>query len=386
MVKITAFKNRNLTILSIAFGLLFFGFNAAEQHFTAFYQTIGKTNIAFQSLAILYAAIVVGNFVGPTTARKLGIKLSFILGSLAYVALVFGTTLKIQLFIYILSFILGVGAGVAGIAKIDFIRMIAPKNKRGEFAGAIESVRTFGGFIGIAAVSLALKFLNIDGVFLLLGTVMLIGTALLLFLSEPTRETSKVSVKESQNLKLMLKFVKDARILLLVPKSIAGGFLLGLVLGAIPAIIEKDFGIGWVGIITSLFHLTLASVLLLAGYLSDIKGRFGLIYASLLANVSAAVIFLSLQTLPILALVMILLGLGGSLGLGASTALMLDVFEDKVKEATATLSNLGLILGVVPSFILPTLISKNQLFYLAITFTLIGIITLRVFEKRFATR
>lgn len=52
--------------------------------------------------------------------------------------------------------------------------------------------------------------------------------------------------------------LKDKKILLLVPNAIAGGFLLGLVLSTVPVLIKTKFGLQWVGIITSVWHLTLA--------------------------------------------------------------------------------------------------------------------------------
>ncbi len=379
-MKITAFKDKNILIISLAFGLLFFGFNAAEQHFTAFYQTIGKRNLAYESLAILYVAIILGNFIGPTVVRKIGTRLAIIWGFVTYTLLVLGIITKNAATIYGLSFLLGIGAGVVGIARTEILRLLAPKQKRGEYAGAIESVRTAGGFMGILAVGSLLRWLSIDNILILLGIVMAMGTLLLLKL-ENVSDDSQVDLSQRQNLSLMLKLVKDRALLLLVPYSVAGGFLLGLVLGAIPATIEKNFGVAWVGPITSIFHLTLAVVLLLAGHLSDIKGRFGLIYASIIASIIATVMFLRLSSLPALAIIMILLGLGGSLGGGPFSALMLDTFEDKVKEASAVLGNLSLIWGVVPSFLLPKWLTQTQLLYLALVLSIGGLIFVWLFAR-----
>jgi len=63
--------------------------------------------------------------------------------------------------------------------------------------------------------------------------------------------------------------------------------------------------------------------------------------------------------------------------------LMLDTFEEKIKEASSVLGNLGLILGIIPSFLLPQWLSQNQLFYLVIGLSLVGMVSLRTFEKRF---
>lgn len=377
---ITAFKNKNIFILSVGSGLLFFGFNAAEQHFTAFYQTIGRQNLAYQSLAILYAAIIVGNFIGPSVVGKIGARLVIIWGFIAYTLFVFGIITKISVVIYGLSFLLGIGAGVMGIARVELLRLLAPRQKRGEYSGAIESVRTAGGFLGILAVGVLLRWLRIDNTLILLAFVMVTGTLLLLKL-EIVHDNAQTGVLLQQNFALMLKLIKDRTLLLLVPYSIAGGFLLGLVLGAIPATIEKNFGVVWVGPITSIFHLTLAVVLLLAGYLSDIKGRFGLIYASILVSILAVIMFLHLSGLPALAVIMLLLGLGGSLGGGAFSALILDTFEGKAKEASAVLGNLGLVLGVVPSFLLPKWLTQTQLLYLALILSAGSLIFVWLFSR-----
>lgn len=382
-MKITAFKNYNLTVFSLGLGLIFFGYNAAEQHFTAFYQSFGKGELAFQSLAILYSAIFIGNLIGPGIIRRLGIKRSIILGFATYSALVFGITLKIPNLVYLLSLLLGLGAGIGGIARVEFLRLISPQNKRGEFAGAIESVRTFGGFLGVLSVSFILKVFSISNVFLLLGTVMLFGTFFLLFLNKiGTTE----STEESKNFKLMAKMTVTPKVLLLLPSGVSAGFLLGLVLGFVPVLITKNFGIGWVGIITSLFHLTLAIALILAGYLSDIKWKFGLIYASMIISISAVLIILKFTSLPALALVMVLLGLGASLGKGAFTAIMLNTFESKIKEASAVLGNLGLVFGIVPAFLLTNILKTTQLSYLAIAITVLGIVCLCIFQVKYYNR
>lgn len=378
-MRITAYKNKQVLILSIASGLIFFGFNAAEQHFTPYYKQIGLSNQAFNALAILYGSIIIGSFIGPFLVRRIGIRLALILGYLTYVALVLGITLKIVPLVYGLSSLLGVGAGVAGIARIDFIRLIAPVSKRGEFNGAIETVRVLGGFLGVALVSLILQFLTLEQIFILLGLIMLIGVGLFLFLRNPD-DLKTAEVIPGRTLVDMVRLVGDARILLLLPFSIAGGFILGLVLGKIPVLIEGQFGVAWVGIVTSVFHLTLG-LSLISGYISDIKGRFVILYSSLVLAILALLVFLNFVSIPALLAVMILLGLSGAMA-GVLGALMLDLFEEKIKEASSVLGNLSIILGVVPSFLLPQVLSQRELFGLGIILCLLSMITLFILQVR----
>lgn len=379
-MKITAFKNREVLILALALGLIFYGYNGAEQHFTSYYQTLNIKNLAFNSLAILYGSIVIGNLVGPGFIYKLGVKTGLIFGFATYVALVFGMVTKLPFLIYLLSFCLGVGAGVSGIARIEFLYLIAPIKNRGEYAGIMESVRTFGGFLGIISVSILLTFLKLDQIFIFLAILMLLGLILLFKLKDIKTDVLDL---ESKNFSLMGKLLFSPKILLLLPYGIAGGLLWGLVLGAVPVYIENHFGIIWVGVITSLFHLTLALVLPVAGYLSDIKGRFILIYLAIAAEILGSLLFLGASSLVLFALIMILLGLGGSLAQGAFSALMIDTFEKEVKEATAVLGILGIILGIIPAFLLPQFLSQNQLFGLAIIISILSAFCIFVFSLKF---
>jgi len=97
----------------------------------------------------------------------------------------------------------------------------------------------------------------------------------------------------------------------------------------------------------------------------------------------AILLLLSKTTLPALALVMFLVGLSGSLGSSAGTALNIDLFEEKIKEASAALGILSLLLGTVPSFLANQILPQNQIFILAICFALLGAVFLRILEVKF---
>lgn len=381
-MKIVALKDKNLLLLAISLAFLFFGWNAAEQHLTSFYATQGMASVAYRSLAIIYATIVVGNSLGPGVTNFLGLKNSILLGFLTYILLTFAIPTKIPWLVFLFSAALGVGAGISGIAQIDFLKRIAPPKKRGEYAGAIGSLRTLGGFLGVFSVSFFLQKWSLGTIYTLLGLVMTGG---LITLSKLPR----LQKKKGKNLSFpsswgkILAMTKDKRVLLLIPNAVAGGFLLGLVLSTVPVLIKNEFGLHWVGIITSVWHLTLAVFSLGGGVISDLKGRFPVIYASILTGVLAMILLLSVKTLPAIALIMFLVGLQGSLGGAAGAALNLDLFEEKIKEASAALGILSLLLGTVPSFLLNQFFSQNQIFGAAISFSILGGICLRALEIKF---
>lgn len=211
----------------------------------------------------------------------------------------------------------------------------------------------------------------------------MLGGAILLLIKLPDfKKTKAQKINLAVSLKRIFQMVIDRRVLLLIPNAISGGFLLGLVLSTVPVLIKTKFGLSWVGAVTSLWHLTLAFFSLGGGIVSDVKGRFPVVYASILMGILAVALLSSTTSLPTLALVMILIGLQGSLGSAAGTALSLDLFEDKIKEASAALGILSLLLGTVPSFLLNQWLGRSQIFLAAILLSLLGGISLRVLEIR----
>ncbi len=373
------FKNRNITILGLALGLLFFGWNAAEQHFTAFYQEVGEANIAFRSLAILYGSIVIGSAIAPSIARRLGLKRAMVFGFSTYCALVFGIGSKNVWAIYTLSALLGIGCGILGVAQTGFLRATAAKDKRGRVTGAVNALRTIGGFSGIVGVSLLLARIPIETIYLILGGVMVLGTLLLTTLQEQVTEELST---QSSSLVEDLRMLKDKRVLLIAPFTIGAGFLLGLILGAVPASIGEIYGLRYVGPITSTFHLTLAFAGFLSGKFSDRRGRFTTLYATAGLGIAGAGMFLLTKNIVGLVLAMVLAGIFSAANGVVLPALVMDIFEEKTKEAQASLGILGIILGTVPSLILKEFLTEQSLLYLTIVICVVGIGLLKILESK----
>lgn len=382
-VRLKILKYRNLLILGVALGFLFFGWNAAEQHLTSFYQvTEGKTSTGLNALAILYASIIIGSFLGPIFARKIGIKTSIILGFLTYTILVFGVTSKIVPLIYVLSALLGIGSGIMGVSQIDLIRIFSPEKLRGELIGSINAIRTIGGGLGVLSVSLLLKFIKIESIYLSLGTIMLIGTLILFLIESPKESSLKEKEKTLQIIKKTFLMFKESKLLLAIPLLVANGFLLGLILGAIPASITRAFGIGYVGVTMSLFHFTLSFSGLYSGKLSDRIGRFLILYYSVVTGIiSALIIIFTNSVLPII-LAMLFAGFFSATNGVVASALFIDMFGKKVKEAQAASGIMATLLGIVPAFILNKSLSTQNLLYLSIILCIIGAICLRILETK----
>ncbi len=381
MTKLKIFQHRQLLVLGIALGFLFFGWNAAEQHLTSFYQTTeGQAATGLNLLAILYASIIVGSFLGPMAVKKFGLKLTILFGFMTYTLLVFGVVSKINPLVYLLSVLLGIGSGVSGVAQIDLIRLFSPQNLRGELSGSIHTFRTIGGGLGILSVSLLLRLLRIETVYLGLGSIMSIGFLALFFLKIPPKKTEEEKILPV--IKKTLLMFKESKLLLTIPTLVANGFLLGLVLGAVPVSITKTYGIEYVGLIMPFFHFTLAFSSLCSGRLSDRIGRLPVLYSLIAAGMLAAILVLRIPSVFLIILAMLLVGFSASIGTAVAPALYIDLFGQEVKEAQAASGIMATFLGMVSAFILNKYFSTPQLLYLAILLYLVGGFSLRVLEVK----
>lgn len=144
-MKIIALRDKNLLILALSLGLLFFGWNAAEQHWASFYETRGAAPLAYQSLALVYATIVLGNSFGPSIVAIFGLKKPILLGFLAYLLLVLAIPTGIAWLVLPLSIGLGIGAGISGIAQMDFLRQAAPRKNAANTREASTRSEPWGG-------------------------------------------------------------------------------------------------------------------------------------------------------------------------------------------------------------------------------------------------
>lgn len=381
--KFKIFHYGELLILGIALGFLFFGWNAAEQHLTSFYQTIeGQASTGLNALAILYASTIIGSFAGPIFARKFGLKFALFFGFLTYPLLVFGVVTRITPLIFALSAFMGIGCGISGVAQIDLIRILSSKNLRGELTGSINALRTVGGALGILSVSLLLKAFRIDQVYLVLGGIMIIGALILLLLKAPRESGPREEEKILSILRKTLAMLKEARLLLTIPLSTANGFLLGLILGAIPASITKSYGIEYVGLTMPLFHLALSFSGFYSGKISDKIGRFSILYYSITTGIIASLIVILTEGVAPIILAMLLAGFFSAANGVVISALFIDMFGRKVKEAQAANGVIGTIVGIVPAFILNKYLATTQLLYLAIFLCLLGGGFLKILEVK----
>ena len=102
---------RPIILLGIALFFIFFGFNAAQQFITPFFEQQGIVEVGFQSLILIYISLVFANPFAAAIAVKYGPKVVVVGGSLAYSLYIASLVSGVVSLIYLASLLLGVGAG-----------------------------------------------------------------------------------------------------------------------------------------------------------------------------------------------------------------------------------------------------------------------------------
>lgn len=376
---------KDILILALSGGLLFFGWQAAENYLTPFYKISNQTPLALKALSLLYGSIVIGHFIAPLFSAKFGLKTSLIFGFITYPLFVFSALSKNYILLFPAAILLGIGAGIKGIAEIAYIGAISPKDKRGSFSGFYWAATRIGASFSLIFALIYLKQSNYLLFYLILGLIALFATIfLLLKLVEPKDIESIKINKNKQSLKLkileILNFLTNKKVLLLAPSGIAGGFIFSLITGKIPVTIQTLHGIKWIAILSIIFQVSRSILTEPMGRLSDKIGRFKLKYLSIILAILGACFFLLSKSVVSLISTLFLFGLVYAIDHSNGPALSLDIFEEKIQTASAASSILNTFLGIIPGFLLSAFKSDNYLIIVAIILNLIGLVTIKILE------
>ncbi|HPC30956.1 MAG TPA: MFS transporter [Candidatus Paceibacterota bacterium] len=372
----------DIIILTLAGGILFFGWQASEHYFTAFYKTTGQLTFALKALSLLYGVVFLGNIAAPFISSKIGLKKSLVLGFFSYPLFILAIITRNVLFLYTAAICLGLGAGLKGNVEVAYIGAVSPKEKRGSFNGFYRAGVRIGATLSLVFGSLYLARGSFINFYFILTIIAFLGfLILLIFLREPK---SKFQESYSRSfigqLKEILKFVFDRRILLLFPSSIATGWIFGLITAKIPLTIQNLYGASYIGLLLIVFQITRVLLTHPMGAISDKIGRFKMLYLEILIGIVGGVCFLLSKNIWVLAITLCAFGVDYAIKESNGAALSLDLFEEQVQKAGAASSIISTLGGTIPSFLLSAIKSDNYLITVAIIFSIIGLVCAKILE------
>ncbi|KAK8807287.1 hypothetical protein WA158_004046 [Blastocystis sp. Blastoise] len=253
----------NTVHIGIGFTLLFFGFNSGQNFAVKLFGNLGSI-----SLAILYCSYSFCNLLAPSIISVLkSPRLAVALGACIYTIYILQFVYVIPWFIYIYSIIQGLGSGLLWAAQGIYINDCSTEDDRGQKAGLFWALFMMSNVLGNLACFFIIRVFPIEGVahdgwndncsllFLILGSISILGCLLLFILRKPynvgeaiqsrlldKEKAAETSLNASENattlsgevkeveegfiqrLKCMFETLKDVKMWLLLPLIFSSGY------------------------------------------------------------------------------------------------------------------------------------------------------------------
>lgn len=368
---------KEIKILSFSFFFIFVGFGGVQQYVTTFFSQLGFVNVGFNSLLILYIFFTLSNPLGAIVVSKYGAKKSMMVGALTYFLYIISILSKSMSVIYIGSALIGIGAAILWIAQNTYIISASSKKSYGTNTGFFSSIFAFGSAAGILILGFVVSKLSFRPSFLVFSMFPIFGMFMQAKLKDIRTE------KKTNNFGLVKKSIKSPTGIMLSIIGFSFMLIVGLVIGILPLEINRIFGNEkYIGILSSLFF-ALPIFAYLFGRLSDMMGRkFIIILIHVVSLVGLFLLYFSTKWYLIVGVFLLAVNYGAFLT--TNSALVGDVSTKKNIEFIAALFWIFRNLGIVVTLFIPTVMSIDKVYIVAISVTIISLVTTSLlFRKSF---
>ncbi len=254
--------NRNITVLTAGFMLIFFGYVSTQQFLTVFYNQQGSAKGGFIVLLLIYAFSIAATFAMPRITKKYSLRKTMMWSSLVYALFIFSLQLNSLPIVFFMAACLGIAA--AFLWNTQQIFLVKAATEYGKSSGVFFTGHTISISIGLIMMSYFIPKFDFKMTLLALGFFPILGAIMLSFL--PERKGKPI---EKHGLKSLLKNKSALRVSF---QWIPFFFIKGMAFGLIPLMISKQMGIGWVGFLSSLFYLIPIFFAYYSGKVADKRG------------------------------------------------------------------------------------------------------------------
>ncbi len=262
--------------LSAGFLVAFFGFDGIQQYITIFFRDIGRTNVGFISLSLIYASFMIAGWWAPRIINHLGARKSLLVAYLFYALYCFGLLTKTVPLIYLLSILIGGSAGVLWTAQNSYLVRVSDKQDFGRNAGFFSTSFAIGAGLGVLLMGLLIPHFGHQKLIFVYSSIVLLAGLFFLKL----RDVKSDEVHQG-NLSAILRSPTAVRYSML---WLAFNFIQGLVFGIIPLKIADVIGISAVGPLMALYFIAPILFSYAVGKSSDVTGRRAWTIAMLLLS------------------------------------------------------------------------------------------------------
>lgn len=361
--------NRNIFLLSLAFGLIFFSFSGTQQFVTVLFEKSNRPDLGYWSLGLIYISLMVSNFLAVRLIPWLGLKRLMIFGTISYSVYILAIGFFWIPAVLASSMVLGFGAALLWNSQGVYLVQAAAKDKTGEAAGVFSTIWGLATFAGILITGLILdsRVLSDKLLFGLLALGPMLGMGLLIKLG--SIEGGKIA---GVDFWLIKKLISSRSLWRLGVVWILMVFVQTVGFSSLPVIISRQIGVGAAGILGSLFPLAMVGFSLVSGKISDRFGRGGIINVGLLLLIIGSVlVFWTSKTSLILA--SLGLALGFAILRAVTFALIGDISSKRLLPAVNAYLYVLMNISVVTAIIIGGL---GWLNFLKVAMVLLAVTTL----------
>lgn len=347
---------KNVRLLSIAFLLIFFGFDGIQQYVTTYFDEAGVKSVGFVSLLIIYIAFALVNPVAAVVVSKGGAKRSM-LAAVGFYTLYCMSLLTTQpLLIYAASALLGAAGAVLWTAQNSYLIRASDSSVYGANAGFFSTLFALGAASGVFLLGLLLPFLGYKTGFLLFALAPLAAVAPL-FLLQDIRAEAKV--RKWQEMKRALMSITALRIAAI---WFAFNFIQGLMLGIIPLEIKRTIGVWAIGVLGGVFYIMPMLFAYIFGKLSDLRGRRGMITLMYALSVVGVGLMIGARIPAILVIAILVLAFNFGISRTITFALVGDISTKENIESLSALTWMVQMVAFVSALLLSVVLEGAWLY------------------------
>ena len=352
--------SRQTKILSVAFLLIFFGFNGVQQYVTPFFSEAEMVSVGFYSLIIIYLSFTLSGQISAVFVSKYGAKKCMPTGAIFYSLFIISLLSGSAILIYFASALLGIAAALLWTGQGSYLIRVSDEKSYGANAGFFSSLQSLGSALGVLFLGVLVAALYFKLSFLLFSIFPVLGFLLMFKLKNVKVE------KQPNNFALIKKSLTSKTALRISILYFSFYFIFGLVIGIVPLEIKKLIGVSYIGFFSSLFYIMPIIFSFIFGKISDVKERkFMVILAYVICIIGLILLYLSGGKILLISGI-ILLAINFSIIWPSTMALIGDVSTKANLEFLTALFGMASNIAVVSSLVISSLFLTKTIYLISL--------------------
>ena len=348
--------SRDVKFMSIAFLLTFVAYDGVQQYVITFFNGAGRSNVGFVSLILVYASSAVASPLAAAAVSRFGAKPAMLASLPFYSLFILSLGTKSTAIIWAASIALGIAGGGLWNGQNTYLVRAAHEDALGTNAGYFSVLKAVGSGAGVVVVGFAVVRTSYVATFVAAALLPVLACLCVARMSDIRAE------HRHNRLRHALSALRSVTAWRLSALWFCTSLVFGLVLSAIPVVIQGTLGLAFVGVLTSCFYIVPILTSYATGNQSDIRGRRAL----LLGACAAGTVGLIALNLPYTAVTVVggvlLLTVCNAMLTPITTALVGDVATPVNLESLVSLFRMMQCIGTVAGLVMAGIVHGSTIF------------------------